>query len=93
MEFKIKNVSVLFVDCEGYDGEIVRSFPFDLLHPTIIVYESKHLIQNDRGHTELILNQLGYNCIHLNDWDKNICAISHEFMSYDEVGFLNTLLS
>ena len=43
---KIHSLDILAIDTEGYDYEILSSFPFTLLKPSIIIYEHKHLSQS-----------------------------------------------
>ena len=92
-EFKVTRLDFLIVDAEGYDGEIVRSFPFDRLHPKLVLYETKHLSRQDRSQTELVLREAGYSCLHMKDWEDNIYAVSHELMSGDEVRFIEEVIS
>ena len=37
--FNIKNIDVLVIDCEGYDIELIKLFPFNIFTPKIIMIE------------------------------------------------------
>lgn len=64
----IKNVDLLFTDCDGYDGKIIKSINFDTFKPKVINYESCVLSDEERKECELILEQQGYQIFrHEND--------------------------
>lgn len=42
-ENKINNIDLLQIDTEGYDGEIIKMFPFEITCPKIIHFEYKHI--------------------------------------------------
>jgi FkbM family methyltransferase len=44
---RIHHVDLLQVDAEGYDAEIIRLFPFQLIRPGIIHFERKHLSRDE----------------------------------------------
>jgi FkbM family methyltransferase len=58
--YNIVRVDLLQIDVEGHDHEIVDAFPFNLVLPRCIRYESKHL--DDLTHRSLVdkLSGLGY---------------------------------
>jgi len=39
----IKSLDLLQIDTEGFDAEVLNMFPFDIIKPSIIHFESKHL--------------------------------------------------
>jgi len=41
--YSITRLDLLQVDTEGFDAEVIYMFPFDVLKPAIIHFESKHL--------------------------------------------------
>ncbi|MBK8510774.1 MAG: FkbM family methyltransferase [Saprospiraceae bacterium] len=56
----LKHLDLLQVDTEGFDAEIIRMFPFDILQPSIIHFESKHLNKHQLEEVlELLINK-GY---------------------------------
>jgi hypothetical protein len=92
-EFALSRLDFLMVDAEGYDGEIVRSFPFEKLHPKLVVYEAKHLNDKDRRDTETRLHESRYTLLAMRDWEDNVYAVSAEIMSVDEGRFLAKMIS
>lgn len=45
--YKVKNVDLLIIDTEGYDYEILKMFDFKTFKPKILIFEHRHLSQND----------------------------------------------
>ncbi len=56
----IGRIDVLSLDTEGYDGKLLRSFPWHRLRPRLVAYEHDHLEQPERDATEKLLRELGY---------------------------------
>lgn len=56
----IEHVDLVAIDTEGYDGEILRMFPFDRFQPRLIVYEHFHLDAVERPATREHLHRMGY---------------------------------
>ncbi len=50
-----KQVDLLQIDAEGYDGELIKLFPFDRIKPKIIHFECKNLNKPD---LEFVLDKL-----------------------------------
>ncbi|MCA9779574.1 MAG: FkbM family methyltransferase [Candidatus Eremiobacteraeota bacterium] len=61
-DYKLPCLDLLQIDCEGYDGEVLRMFPFDDIRPKFVNFESLHL--DDQGKKEAIdlLESYGYSC-------------------------------
>lgn len=51
----VHKLDLLQTDTEGFDGEILRMFPFDRIKPKLIHFESKHI---ERRELELLLDML-----------------------------------
>jgi FkbM family methyltransferase len=47
LKYQIKNIDILFIDAEGYDGDIIKSINFDTFNIKTIFYENLHLNNND----------------------------------------------
>jgi FkbM family methyltransferase len=58
--YQFSKVDLLQVDCEGFDGEVVRMFPFDRVVPRFINFESVHLESSERAYLTGWLSDLGY---------------------------------
>ncbi|MER3434706.1 MAG: hypothetical protein C4288_15100 [Leptolyngbya sp. ERB_1_1] len=56
----IQSVDVIHIDTEGYDFEVIKLIDFEKLAPTIILYEHKHLSEEDRTLCNQHLQNLGY---------------------------------
>ena len=54
-KYQINQIDLLQIDTEGYDGELIKLFPFDLFKPSIIHFESKHL---NKEELEIVLEHL-----------------------------------
>lgn len=59
-KYKVDYLDLLQIDTEGYDAEILRMFPFDILKPSIIHFESKHIAKEDLERLLDSLIDLGY---------------------------------
>jgi FkbM family methyltransferase len=82
-ELKIDKVDLLQVDAEGYDAEIVSMFPFDLVRPSIIHFERKHL---SFGALEKCLNLLlQYNYKISNDGAEDLVAYRGSLLGESEL--------
>ena len=92
-ELEVDDVNFLMVDAEGYDATIVRSFPFQKIHPSLVIFEGKHISEDELDITKNLLGKAGYHWLPMQDWENNIFAISHQIMSEDEFGFLNEIIA
>jgi FkbM family methyltransferase len=66
-EHGVDRLDLLQIDTEGYDGEMIRLFPFGVISPLIIRYEHKHLKMDERHEVENLLSSKGYVLF----WEKN----------------------
>jgi FkbM family methyltransferase len=56
----VKGPDVLMIDTEGYDYEILKSYPFDEFKPSLIIYEHRHLSKKDYKESMGYLRGFGY---------------------------------
>jgi hypothetical protein len=56
-------VDLLQIDAEGYDFELIKSFPFDRLKPAIVRYEHMHLSKKQQNQCISFLKERGYRLI------------------------------
>ncbi len=56
----LSQLDLLQIDVEGMDGELLKLYPFDLIRPGIIRYESKHLATQESLEVENLLRKQGY---------------------------------
>jgi FkbM family methyltransferase len=56
----IQGVDVLMIDTEGYDYEILKSYPFAEFIPSLIIYEHRHLSRDEYKESMGYLRGLGY---------------------------------
>lgn len=78
-EYGITRIDVLHVDAEGYDFEIIKALDFDRQRPTLLMYEYKHLSDNDRAACRQVLEGAGYDMLDV-AWDTlalHRTAITH----------------
>jgi hypothetical protein len=92
-ELEVDDVNFLMVDAEGYDATIVRSFPFQKIHPSLVIFEGKHISEDELDITKTLLGKAGYHWLPMQDWENNIFAISNQIMSEDEFGLLNEIIA
>jgi hypothetical protein len=85
----VKQLDLVVVDAEGFDGQIVRSFPFERFLPKIVYFEDKHLSPDDSAETLALLRRHNYSIIRL-DW--NWCAIRSDIMQARDAALLNKFL-
>jgi len=48
------------IDAEGFDYVILRQFDFTTLHPRIVLFEHKHLTNQDRRAAKTMMELAGY---------------------------------
>jgi FkbM family methyltransferase len=58
--YDVQKIDFLFLDCEGYDFEILKMFDFGRFSPKIINYESKFQSDEERRACEGLLESKGY---------------------------------
>jgi FkbM family methyltransferase len=44
VKYDLRELELLHIDTEGYDYEIIKTFPFDITRPELILFEHKHLL-------------------------------------------------
>ena len=72
----INKIDLLQIDTEGFDGEILKMFPFDRIKPNIIHFESKHIPKHD---LEKVLDDLiSYGYTIGRDREEDMIAILKE---------------
>lgn len=58
----IRELDLLHIDAEGYDGEIVQALDLERLRPALLIYEHKHLPDAQRAACRDRLRAAGYDC-------------------------------
>ena len=61
----VTKITLLHIDTEGYDYEIIKTVPFGLIKPYIILYEHKHLSRDDKQACVSLLTEQGYRTLEL----------------------------
>lgn len=56
----VTKIDLILIDTEGYDLEILRTIDFHRLHPTLVIYEQKHLSNEDKSAAQGLLKSCGY---------------------------------
>ncbi len=41
-KYSLNNIHLIMIDTEGYDFEIIKSIPFNILYPNVIIFENCH---------------------------------------------------
>lgn len=59
-KYNISEPDVLMIDTEGYDFEIIKSYPFGESKPTVLIYEHKHLGNYIHKQSLIYLRKYGY---------------------------------
>jgi len=59
-EYSITHIDLLQIDVEGFDYELLKMIPFDLLKPLLIKYEWVNLSTTDRESATQLLHKHGY---------------------------------
>jgi FkbM family methyltransferase len=60
--YGLSRLDLLQIDCEGYDAELIKMFPFERLVPHFINFESLHLSPAQKAELKETLGKLGYIC-------------------------------
>jgi len=74
-EYQLSDISLLMIDTEGYDYEVIKLFDVATTKPRAIIYENIHLSAMDRQACESHLSSLGYYIV---QYDANTVAILQE---------------
>jgi FkbM family methyltransferase len=69
-KYDVKKVDVLMTDVEGYDLDLLKTFPFHLIKPKVIISEHVHLYFQNQTLENIVdfLGNQGYEC-YINDSD------------------------
>ena len=59
-KYSLQHVHLLQVDTEGYDYEVLKTFPFARIRPEIVCFEHCHLCAEDRAAAFNLLRKVGY---------------------------------
>lgn len=59
-KYNIQGPDVLMIDTEGYDYEILKSYPFKKFYPSLIIYEHRHLSKEDFKESMVYLRGMEY---------------------------------
>lgn len=65
---QVKNVDLICLDTEGFDHYILKTIPFHLIQPEIIIFEHRHLSDNDYEDSIRLLKQEQY-AIYKDEYD------------------------
>ena len=47
-QYNVDDVTVLHIDTEGYDWEVLKQLDLNRFHPLVILYEHRHLTEHDK---------------------------------------------
>lgn len=61
----LNHIDILHIDTEGYDFQIIKSINFELVKPNVIIYENRHLSENENKTCELLLKQHNFSIYRL----------------------------
>ncbi|PHR48786.1 MAG: hypothetical protein COA32_04760 [Fluviicola sp.] len=87
---RLENCSLIKIDAEGYDKEILKTIPEILnnFHPALMVECYKKLIQSERDELFDVLDDYGYDLFHLDDFEaKSELKQIHKSNMNDEKHF------
>jgi FkbM family methyltransferase len=60
LKYNISEPDLLMIDTEGYDFEIIKSYPFSICKPPVLIYENKHLGNICHKQSLVFLRNWGY---------------------------------
>jgi FkbM family methyltransferase len=72
-QFNVQYVDLLQIDTEGFDAEIIYMFPFEDIKPSIIHFESKHLLKPELEKLLAYLISLDYSVAY--DGEEDMLAV------------------
>ena len=75
-----EDFDLLQIDCEGYDGEVVKSIDLKRFRPKIIQFEHGHMKRSDLAQLEQLLSAHGYSVVYGGRFADSL-AMSAEFMA------------
>lgn len=59
-QHEITDLHLLHIDTEGFDYEIFKLFPFQQIHPRVVLIETAHLASEDENRLQNDLTKMGY---------------------------------
>ena len=59
----VGQIDLIHIDTEGYDFQIIKLIDFDRYQPTLVIYEHKHLSDDDQADCRSYLESKGYQAI------------------------------
>ncbi|HCY74466.1 MAG TPA: hypothetical protein DHV28_00965 [Ignavibacteriales bacterium] len=62
-KYQVKKIDLIMIDAEGYDFEIIKTIPFELVKPTIIIYEHSHFDGTTKNECLEYLKKMGYKLV------------------------------
>ena len=65
-------VDLLQIDTEGYDYEVLKTFPFDSNAPALVCFEHCHLSESDRTAAVSLMTGYGYS---IEKWGKDFVCV------------------
>jgi FkbM family methyltransferase len=68
----ITRVDLLQIDTEGYDYEVLKTFPFDVSLPVLVCFEHCHLSERDRAAALSLVVSHGYS---VERWGKDFVCV------------------
>ena len=71
--FDVTHVDLLQIDTEGFDAEVIYMFPFENIKPSIIHFESKHLLKPELEKLLAYLISLDYSVAY--DGEEDMLAV------------------
>ena len=74
-DHNIQKISLLVVDTEGYDYEILKKFDIPSPQPRAVIYEAQHLSKEVHMEALTLLSEAGYFCKSI---DGNTLAIRRD---------------
>jgi hypothetical protein len=57
---QVTQADLLAVDVEGMDYAILKTFPFKKIKPTMLIYEERHLSEEDKQNAIDLIKSIGY---------------------------------
>jgi FkbM family methyltransferase len=73
LKHNIDKVDLLQIDTEGYDFEVLKTFPFDFMRPVIVIFEHSHLDETDRTAS---VRMMAKNRYKVERWGKDFVCVA-----------------
>jgi len=62
-KYQVKQIDLIMIDAEGYDFEIIKTFSFEHIKPSVIIYENSHFNEEINRDCQNFLIDFGYRII------------------------------